>query len=166
MTDSVVLHIDGHEDTSLTREVLEGIARAVDANSLESRPTWPSVLVAGKSLDALRLIAEAVDAPVDELAKQTVIDALQRLKLDVYINGELIEADRALPVDVETPADVPYEATISTALAVKLQRHAGKWVAVAGDSVIANGPTLRTVLESVGQREATVMFVPLKDPHC
>lgn len=118
--------------------------------------------IGNRPIEVFPLLSQLLGLDPDMFSRRQVVDWLRKLELPVV--GAVTEPARntdnrggLLPPTAEVPEPT---VDITPDFAVQLQRYAGHWVALREGEVVGVQDSLRALIDSVADTEATVVFIP------
>lgn len=145
-----------------TRDVALADVVQAAASMDDGRGVSLEALIGNRPIEVFPLLAHILGLDSDMFSRRQVVEWLKQIDLPVV--GVVAEPVRntdtsvgLLPPTAEAP-EPPVE--ITPDFAVQLQRYAGHWVALREGEVVGVQDSLRELIDSVADTDATVVFIP------
>ena len=163
------LTLPSQERVSVTRDQVIRTAGSMD-EAVEDDRVY--VVVSGRRLSAVELIAGAAGVDPVDVRVRGALDVLSKLGYHPPMPHKRDRAPRVVPTSGEVREQLQQTAEadagavtapLSDAVASRLRRYQGNWVALRTDTVVGSGPTLQAALADVDTHDGlltTVLYVP------
>ena len=163
------LTLRSQEEVSVTRDQVIRTAVSMDEAVEDDRVF---VVVNGRRFFAVELVARAAGIDPVDVRARGALDVLAKLGYHPPMPQTRDRAPRVKPTSGEVPEQLQQTAEadtgvvtapLSDAIASKLRRYQGNWVALRSDKVVGSGQTLQDALADVDTHDGrltTVLYVP------
>lgn len=169
--DQASMSLPSQEEVTVTRDQVIRTAGSMH-EAVEDDRVY--VVVNGRRLSAVELVAGAAGIDPVAVRARGALDVLS--KLGYHSHPPMPHKRDRAPRVIPTPGEVQEQlqqtaeadasivtSPLSDAVASKLRRYQGKWVALRTDTVVGSGPTLQAALAQVDTldgQSTTVLYVP------